>query len=261
MIPILIISVKIFKFCRWNLVCGGEKIIVFTTNYVDKRDPALIRRGRMDMHIELSYCILGRFKVLAKNYLNLDSHPLFEKIGNLLEEVNMTPADVSEHLLHGRVGIDPKACLESLIEALETAKEEKIEEEDAKTLETVEEEEIEEEIAEEEEIEEEDAKTFETVEEEEIEEEYFYGDGFTVRVPSEFEGIMEPEDFNGGASLSGDKAKPRTFAARFASTDGSEVLSVVIRPTNQLKITFLEDCVLMFSITARLASRAYLKLL
>ncbi|XP_022719329.1 uncharacterized protein LOC111277271 [Durio zibethinus] len=68
----------------------------------------------------------------------------------------------------------------------------------------------------------------------------FYGDGFAIRVPPEFEDIMEPEDFNAGASLYGDKAKPRTFAARFATTDGSEVLSVVIRPTNQLKITFLE---------------------
>ncbi|RVX19064.1 hypothetical protein CK203_007028 [Vitis vinifera] len=62
----------------------------------------------------------------------------------------------------------------------------------------------------------------------------FFGDGFSIRVPPEFEDIMEPEDFNAGLSLYGDKAKPRTFAAR------SEVLSVVIRPTNQLKITFLE---------------------
>ncbi|XP_021282835.1 uncharacterized protein LOC110415489 [Herrania umbratica] len=68
----------------------------------------------------------------------------------------------------------------------------------------------------------------------------FYGDGFAIGGAPEFEDIMEPEDFNAGASLYGDKAKPRTFAARFASTDGSEVLSVVIRPTNQLKITFLE---------------------
>lgn len=51
---------------------------------------------------------------------------------------------------------------------------------------------------------------------------------------------MEPEDYNAGLSLYGDKAKPKTFAARFASSDGSEVLSVVIRPSNQLKITFLE---------------------
>ncbi|KAG8648234.1 uncharacterized protein LOC110621966 isoform X2 [Manihot esculenta] len=68
----------------------------------------------------------------------------------------------------------------------------------------------------------------------------FYGDGFAIRVPPQFEDIMEPEDFNAGLSLYGDKAKPKPFAARFASPDGSEVLSVVIRPSNQLKITFLE---------------------
>ncbi|KAI5658957.1 hypothetical protein M9H77_27750 [Catharanthus roseus] len=68
----------------------------------------------------------------------------------------------------------------------------------------------------------------------------FYGDGFAIRVPPEFEDITEPEDYNAGLSLYGDKAKPKKFAARFASSDGSEVLSVVIRPSNQLKITFLE---------------------
>ncbi|XP_030534939.1 uncharacterized protein LOC115744007 [Rhodamnia argentea] len=68
----------------------------------------------------------------------------------------------------------------------------------------------------------------------------FYGDGFAIRVPPQFEDIMEPEDFNAGMSLYGDKAKPKKFAARFASPDGSEVLSVMICPTNQLKITFLE---------------------
>ena len=44
--------------------CGGERLIVFTTNYIDKLDPALIRRGRMDMHVELSYCCFEAFKVL-----------------------------------------------------------------------------------------------------------------------------------------------------------------------------------------------------
>ncbi|XP_060178492.1 uncharacterized protein LOC132608767 [Lycium barbarum] len=68
----------------------------------------------------------------------------------------------------------------------------------------------------------------------------FYGDGFSIRVPPEFEDLTEPEDYNAGLSLYGDKAKPKKFAARFASSDGSEVLSVIIRPSNQLKITFLE---------------------
>ncbi|XP_073127558.1 uncharacterized protein [Henckelia pumila] len=68
----------------------------------------------------------------------------------------------------------------------------------------------------------------------------FYGDGFSIRVPPAFEDVMEPEDYNAGLSLYGDKAKPKTFAARFVSADGSEVLSVIVRPSNQLKITFLE---------------------
>ncbi|KAI9185013.1 hypothetical protein LWI28_003401 [Acer negundo] len=68
----------------------------------------------------------------------------------------------------------------------------------------------------------------------------FYGDGFAIRVPPQFEDITEPEDYNAGLSLYGDKAKPKTFAARFASSDGYEVVSVVIKPSNQLKLTFLE---------------------
>lgn len=103
---------------------GGERIIVFTTNHKEKLDPALIRRGRMDQHIELSYCKFGAFKVLAKNYLDIDSHDLFDKIGQLLEEVNMTPADVIEHLMLKTLGGGVETSLESLIQAMETAKEE-----------------------------------------------------------------------------------------------------------------------------------------
>ncbi|KAE8706358.1 putative ATP binding protein [Hibiscus syriacus] len=65
--------------------CGGERIIIFTTNHVEKLDPALIRRGRMDKHIELSYCCFDAFKVLANNYLEIDSHSLFDEIETLFE--------------------------------------------------------------------------------------------------------------------------------------------------------------------------------
>ena len=103
--------------------CGGERIIVFTTNHVENLDPALIRRGRMDKHIELSYCKFEAFKVLAKNYLDIESHPLFEKISQLLEEVNMSPADVAENLMPKIEGGKAETCLESLIQALESLKE------------------------------------------------------------------------------------------------------------------------------------------
>ena len=107
----------------WS-ACGGERIIVFTTNYVEKLDPALIRRGRMDKHIELSYCGLEAFKVLARNYLDVDSHPLLVTIGHLLEETNITPADVAENLMPKALNDDAGTCLEKLIEAIKTAKEE-----------------------------------------------------------------------------------------------------------------------------------------
>uniref|UniRef100_A0A0F7CYL7 Photosystem II reaction center PsbP family protein n=1 Tax=Pelargonium fulgidum TaxID=73198 RepID=A0A0F7CYL7_9ROSI len=68
----------------------------------------------------------------------------------------------------------------------------------------------------------------------------YYGSGFSIRVPPEFQDMTEPEDYDAGLSLYGDKAKPKMFAARFASPDGSEIVNVLIRPTNQLKITFLE---------------------
>lgn len=107
----------------WS-ACKGERLIVFTTNHVEKLDPALIRRGRMDKHIELSYCTFEAFKVLAKNYLNIDSHDLFGKIRGLLDEINMTPADVAENLMPKSPKANATSCLESVIEALEIVKEE-----------------------------------------------------------------------------------------------------------------------------------------
>ncbi|XVF60449.1 hypothetical protein PTKIN_Ptkin08bG0047500 [Pterospermum kingtungense] len=102
---------------------GTGRIFVFTTNHINKLDLALIRWGRMDLHIELSYCSFEAFKTLAKNYLDLESHELFEKIGILLKETDMTPADVAENLMPKREKKNPDSCLESLIQALKDAKE------------------------------------------------------------------------------------------------------------------------------------------
>ncbi|KAK7833489.1 aaa-atpase [Quercus suber] len=79
----------------------------------------------MDKHIELSYCKFEAFKVLAKNYLDIDSHPLFEKINHLFEEVNISPADAAENLMPKTEVGGTDASLESLIQALETVREEK----------------------------------------------------------------------------------------------------------------------------------------
>ncbi|CAD6267435.1 unnamed protein product [Miscanthus lutarioriparius] len=109
----------------WS-ACGGERIIIFTTNHKDKLDPALIRRGRMDRHIEMSYCRFRAFKVLAKNYLDVKEHELFGQIAQLLEETDMSPADVAENLMpmSKKKKRDANACFEGLVEALKQAKEE-----------------------------------------------------------------------------------------------------------------------------------------
>ena len=110
----------------WS-ACGGERIIIFTTNHKEKLDPALVRRGRMDKHIEMSYCGFEAFKVLAGNYLDITDHELFGEIRRLLGEVNMTPADVAENLMpmsKKKKKRDNNACLEGLVEALNKAKQE-----------------------------------------------------------------------------------------------------------------------------------------
>ncbi|KAI3946327.1 hypothetical protein MKW98_010451 [Papaver atlanticum] len=72
--------------------CAGERLIIFTTNHKEKLDPALLRSGRMDKHILLSYCNMESFKFLAKNYLKLEEHELMIKYAT-------TPADVAECLM------------------------------------------------------------------------------------------------------------------------------------------------------------------
>lgn len=102
----------------------GERLIIFTTNCVEKLDKALIRRGRMDMHIELSYCCFDGFKMLAMNYMSIETHPLFETVRCLLEETNITPADVAENLMPKVANEDVETSLKRLIQALRSSKEE-----------------------------------------------------------------------------------------------------------------------------------------
>ncbi|XP_059448007.1 AAA-ATPase At3g50940-like [Corylus avellana] len=79
--------------------CGDERIIVFTTNHKDKLDPALLRAGSIDMHIHMSHCTPSGFKILASNYLGIESHSNFTEIEGLLKQVEVTPAEVAEELM------------------------------------------------------------------------------------------------------------------------------------------------------------------
>ncbi|TYI41012.1 hypothetical protein ES332_A02G204800v1 [Gossypium tomentosum] len=96
--------------------CGEGKILVATTNYKDRIDRALLRAGRMDMHIYLTYCTFSAFKQLALRCLEISDHSLFHHIEKLLPKVKVSPAEVAGELMKTR---DPKASTEGLIKHLE----------------------------------------------------------------------------------------------------------------------------------------------
>ncbi|KAJ4749498.1 P-loop containing nucleoside triphosphate hydrolases superfamily protein [Rhynchospora pubera] len=99
---------------------GEERIIVFTTNCKEILDPALTRPGRMDMHIHMGYCGPCGFRVLARNYHSINDHELFSEIEELLNEVEVTPAEVAEMLMKNE---DGDAALKGLVEFLKGKKE------------------------------------------------------------------------------------------------------------------------------------------
>ncbi|KAI3909881.1 hypothetical protein MKW92_033424, partial [Papaver armeniacum] len=96
--------------------CAGERLIIFTTNHKDKLDPALLRPGRMDKHIHLSYCNFNAFKILVKNYLLIEEHEVMKEVEELLGMVKITPADVAELLIG--CDEDPGLGLRNVVEEL-----------------------------------------------------------------------------------------------------------------------------------------------
>lgn len=99
---------------------GHERILIFTTNHVDRLDPALIRPGRMDKHIHMGYCGFGAFKELTAIYHGVvDGHPLFPEIEALLREVDVAPAELAEKLL---ATDDADAALEAAAKLLRDRK-------------------------------------------------------------------------------------------------------------------------------------------
>ncbi|KAL6222370.1 hypothetical protein ACLB2K_005762 [Fragaria x ananassa] len=100
--------------------CGDERIIIFTTNHKERLDPALLRPGRMDMHIHMSYCTYHGFQLLASNYLDIQNHHyLYDEIEGLLKETEVTPAQVAEELMKSE---EVDVALEGLVKLLKRKK-------------------------------------------------------------------------------------------------------------------------------------------
>ncbi|KAJ6795027.1 putative AAA-ATPase [Iris pallida] len=107
--------------------CGEERIVVFTTNYKDRLDPALLRPGRMDVHVHMGYCGASAFRTLAYNYHDVDNHPLFGGIEEMIGEAKVTPGEVAEVL--ARSG-DAESAFRGLVEFLQVKRDRGTEEEE-----------------------------------------------------------------------------------------------------------------------------------
>ena len=106
--------------------CAEERIFIFTTNFKERLDPALLRPGRMDMHIHLSYCTPAVVEKLAVNYLDGTSRETHPELFIELEEVacgqnTVTPATMAETFIRYRGGGNPEAMLKAVIEEIRTS--------------------------------------------------------------------------------------------------------------------------------------------
>ncbi|XP_030523978.1 protein HYPER-SENSITIVITY-RELATED 4-like [Rhodamnia argentea] len=115
--------------------CGDERIIIFTTNHKEKLDPALLRPGRMDVHVHMSYCTPCGFRLLASNYLGVEDHTLFGEIEGLVHAAEVTPAEVAEQMMKSE---EPGDALKDMVEFLKM----KIKENEERKAKKVEEQEV-----------------------------------------------------------------------------------------------------------------------
>uniref|UniRef100_A0A0A0KM99 AAA+ ATPase domain-containing protein n=1 Tax=Cucumis sativus TaxID=3659 RepID=A0A0A0KM99_CUCSA len=129
----------------WSSV-GDERIIIFTTNHKEKLDPALLRAGRMDVHIHMSYCSPKGLKVLASKYLGEEAteHGVYGEIEELIgADMEVSPSEIAEELMKGE---QLEAVLGGLLNFLKRKREEKMKEKkregDGKIEEVVKEEEL-----------------------------------------------------------------------------------------------------------------------
>ncbi|CAH8326143.1 unnamed protein product [Eruca vesicaria subsp. sativa] len=82
-------------------------------------DPAVIRPGRVDVHIHFPLCDFTAFKTLANNYLGLKEHKLFPQVEGIFRDgASLSPAEIGELMIANRNS--PSRALKSVINALQT---------------------------------------------------------------------------------------------------------------------------------------------
>uniref|UniRef100_A0A1J3E9H7 Putative mitochondrial chaperone bcs1 n=1 Tax=Noccaea caerulescens TaxID=107243 RepID=A0A1J3E9H7_NOCCA len=98
---------------------ADERIMVFTMTGKEQIDPALLRPGRVDVHIHFPLCDFTAFKTLANNYLGVKEHKLFLQVEGIFQNgASLSPAEIGELMIANRSS--PTRALKYVINALQT---------------------------------------------------------------------------------------------------------------------------------------------
>ena len=99
--------------------CCDERVMVFTMTTKDNVDPAILRPGRIDVHIHFPLCDFNSFRNLASSYLGVREHKLFPQVEEIfLAGATLSPAEIGELMMANRNS--PSRALKSVITALQT---------------------------------------------------------------------------------------------------------------------------------------------
>ncbi|KDP30317.1 hypothetical protein JCGZ_18154 [Jatropha curcas] len=101
--------------------CGEERVMVFTMNSKDQVvEQAIMRPGRIDVHVNFPLCDFSAFKSLANNYLGVKEHKLFPQVEEIFHSggVSVSAAEIGEIMISNRNS--PSRALKSVISALQT---------------------------------------------------------------------------------------------------------------------------------------------
>ncbi|KAJ3680168.1 hypothetical protein LUZ60_016446 [Juncus effusus] len=106
--------------------CGEERIMVFTMSSDAKEgniDPALLRPGRLDIHVHFPMCDFSGFKTLAGNFLGIKDHKLYPQVEEEFQGggARLSPAEVGEIMISSRGS--PSRAIKSLISVLKARNE------------------------------------------------------------------------------------------------------------------------------------------
>ncbi|ONK56482.1 uncharacterized protein A4U43_C10F9170 [Asparagus officinalis] len=99
--------------------CGEETVMVFTMSGPKEAiDQALLRPGRLDVHIHFPLCDFSAFKSLASSYLGLKDHKLYPQVEEEFQfGAKLSPAEVGEIMIANRGS--PSRALKTVISALQ----------------------------------------------------------------------------------------------------------------------------------------------